>query len=249
MKIRLTTICYNEEKILPYFLSHYSKFVDQIIIYDNESTDGTLDILNNTCTDKVKVITNKTNNEISDLRYLEIKNNSWKENREEYDWQIIVDIDEFIYHKDLQYMFEMYKHNKITIIPTIGFNMISNKFPTDYSKNLIDLCKNGIHDFNYGKPCIFNPNEIKDINYAPGAHMCSPVGNIKIGNPSIKLLHYKYFGYDYWKYKNDMYVSRITSNTDGYANAYLIADEKIKREDDYVNHFNLHNEINVIDSF
>ena len=45
MKIHLYSVCYNEEIILPYYLNHYSKFVDKITVYDNFSTDSSVEIL------------------------------------------------------------------------------------------------------------------------------------------------------------------------------------------------------------
>ena len=45
MKITLYTICYNEQEMLPYFLNHYSKMVDKIVVYDNQSTDNSRQIL------------------------------------------------------------------------------------------------------------------------------------------------------------------------------------------------------------
>jgi len=47
MKIAAVTMVYNEALILPYFLSHY-KYLDEIhVLYETDSTDGTLNILNN----------------------------------------------------------------------------------------------------------------------------------------------------------------------------------------------------------
>ena len=45
MKVTLYTICYNEQEMLPYFLNHYSKMVDKIVVYDNQSTDNSRKIL------------------------------------------------------------------------------------------------------------------------------------------------------------------------------------------------------------
>ena len=45
MKVKVYSICYNEEYMLPFFLQHYS-FAD-IVVYDNESTDNSLEIMKN----------------------------------------------------------------------------------------------------------------------------------------------------------------------------------------------------------
>lgn len=243
MKIHLISLCYNESKILPYFLNYYKKFVDKITIYDNESTDNSVDIINSY--ENTEVISYNSNDQISDLKYLDIKNNAWKCNTE-YDWQIIVDIDEFVYHPNILEQLEIYKLNNVTIIPTIGYNMMLDEFPTNYNKDLIDHGKYGVQSPGYGKTCIFNPFEISNINYIPGAHLCNPEGKICIGYPIIKLLHYKYFGYDHWKQKNDLYASRIKDQRDGYADAYLKWAAEIQSETDYKNTFMYHLKERVI---
>ena len=40
MKIHAYIIAWNEEKILPFTLDHYSQFCEKIYVYDNMSTDG-----------------------------------------------------------------------------------------------------------------------------------------------------------------------------------------------------------------
>ena len=45
MRITTITVCYNEEKILPFFLDYYSSFCDEIIIFDGNSTDNTVSII------------------------------------------------------------------------------------------------------------------------------------------------------------------------------------------------------------
>ena len=39
--IHCYTVCWNEERMLPFMLDYYSAFVDRFYIYDNSSTDST----------------------------------------------------------------------------------------------------------------------------------------------------------------------------------------------------------------
>ena len=95
MKIAVYTITYNEEDILPFFIEYYSKFADDIIIYDNNSTDNTVQIAKQYS--KVsKIINVDTNDRLDDNMYIEIRNSCWKDS--DYDYVILVDADEFIYH-------------------------------------------------------------------------------------------------------------------------------------------------------
>lgn len=243
--IHLTSLCYNEEKILPYFLNYYSKFCDKITIYDNESTDNSVDIIKSY--PNTEVIINKTLGEISDNRYLEIKNHSWKKDRHKYDWEIIVDIDEFIY-SDGNILDDLnnYKSCNITMITTTGYLMLADEFPTNYDECITEQIQYGVPCHTYGKVAIFNPREIGEIYYIPGAHMCEPIGRMKLGWSIFKLLHYNCFGYEHWKEKNELYVSRIGPNADGHAYAYLERQAKIKTEEDYRNEFKYNEKIKVI---
>ena len=42
--IYLYAICWNEEQILPFFFRHYDEIVDRYVIYDDGSSDRTVDI-------------------------------------------------------------------------------------------------------------------------------------------------------------------------------------------------------------
>ena len=59
MKITLYTICYNEQEMLPYFLNHYSKMVDKIVVYDNYSTDNSRQILESFKDCEIEIIVGK----------------------------------------------------------------------------------------------------------------------------------------------------------------------------------------------
>ena len=90
--IYLYIVCYNEEFILPHLLKHYH-FVKKIFIYDNGSTDNSLDIIKNDSRCEIINYSSKFNDEINK----NIKNNCWKQHRLECDYCIVCDADEFIY--------------------------------------------------------------------------------------------------------------------------------------------------------
>ena len=45
MSIHLYAACWNEERIIPFFLQHYEPLVDRIVIYDDRSTDRSVELL------------------------------------------------------------------------------------------------------------------------------------------------------------------------------------------------------------
>lgn len=184
MKIDVFAICYNEEIILPYFLRHYKQFARNITIYDNMSTDSSVDIMN---VAGVKVVSYDSNNEFDESTYLKIKNNCWKDS--DADWVIICDMDEFIYHPNLKTILE---NTTATHIITEGYEMLSEVLPIG-DKQIYDEIKFGFFKVDYSKPCLFKPSGITESNFNPGCHTAKPEGNvISADDTRIKLLHYKY---------------------------------------------------------
>ena len=209
MKIHAYVICKNEELIMPHLLNYYSQFCQKITFYDNESTDNTINIINEFSGCETEIITYSTNGEIRDDIYIQIKNSCWKDI--DADFVIIIDSDEFLYHDNL---LDFLTNNKFDVYYPTGYNMISNYFPEDYSKLISDQVTLGNYCKNYSKSVIFNPKTIKDINYGIGAHDSNPIGHTEINiytGSDLKLLHYKNLGFDYRYNKNSAYGKTLSS--------------------------------------
>lgn len=84
--------------ILPHFLKHYD-FVDRIVVYDNQSDDGSLEILKSAA--KVEVRSFDTGGEHHEGKMDDIRREVWRESRGQADFVIVCDADEFLYHPDL----------------------------------------------------------------------------------------------------------------------------------------------------
>lgn len=151
-----------------HFLNHYTPICDKILVYDNMSTDNTVKLLK---TDpKVEVIQFDTNNRFDDFKHSEIKNNCWKQYRNEYDWVICIDFDEFLYHPNLKNILENFKNTNVTIPSILGFNMKSFKFPSDYNNPIIQQVKYGRFDNFFSKNIIFNPKKNRRNKLWPPLH-------------------------------------------------------------------------------
>lgn len=209
MKIHAYVICKNEELIMPHLLNYYSKFCQKITFYDNESTDNTINIINEFKGCETEIITYSTNGEIRDDIYVQIKNSCWK--NVDADFVIVIDSDEFLYHDNL---LDFLTNNKFDVYYPTGYNMISNYFPDDYTKLITEQVTLGEYCKNYSKSVIFNPKTIKDINYGIGAHESNPIGysDIQIYNgDDLKLLHYKNLGFEYRYNKNSTYGKTLSN--------------------------------------
>ena len=182
-KIALITICYNEEHLAQLFCNHYIKFCgispDDIWVFDNYSTDKTLNILKLNGIRNIEKFGNKE--DLSDEDYLIIKNNFYKtltENDMGYDYYIVCDFDEFLYTPTGNlYEFIDNQKNTPNIFKTVGINVMSETYINDSeiyrnSNDITDLYNDGIIDTMFNKKLLFSKDV--DIKYAPGCHTCKP---------------------------------------------------------------------------
>jgi len=194
-KIDLYTICWNEEYMLPYFFRYYDQFVDRYVIFDDGSTDKSLEILHLHPKVEVRKLPRlKVDSYI--LAAKQVHDNCWKESIGKADWVIITAIDEFLYTHNLgSYLKECTKKG-ITVIPALGYQMISEILPKE-DKQLFELVTRGCPWDRMNKLSIFNPSNMKDSNQGLGRHSAKPQGQIIYPEKDELLnLHYKYLSFD-----------------------------------------------------
>lgn len=197
MKIEAFLVCWNEREIMPLVVKHYQKFCDKITILDNHSTDGSQEL----AIELGCVVIPFGTKFFDDEENRTIKNNCWKGS--DADWVIVADFDECLYFPPI--LFDNAIHNVTydirafllqacregkTIIKTIGWQIMSDEMP----KYDLTEITNGYRFDNYSKSICFNPKEIKEINYNPGAHRIDPIGNVVFSEESLYVLHYKHIG-------------------------------------------------------
>ena len=186
-------LCWNEERILPFVLDYYGRFVDHITVYDNHSTDRSREVISSYPNTQIVEF---GKDEFDDETHNNIKNNCWKKSRGKADFVVVCDMDEFIYSPDIKASLEQLKAQKITIVKPEGYDMYSEEYPS-YSKGqlITDTINRGIRSKWFDKCILFDPHSVVEINYKPGAHECHPVGLInQSATTGLKLLHYKNIG-------------------------------------------------------
>ncbi|MBW8332385.1 MAG: glycosyltransferase family 2 protein [Prolixibacteraceae bacterium] len=237
--IHYYSVCWNEEKILPFVLDYYSKFCDKMVVMDNESDDNSPAIINSY--PNVELRSYSSNGEFRDDINLEIKNNLWKESRGKADWVIVCDTDEILYHSQLIAKLDELKSIGISIIRPHGFDMYAESYP---QKSLLEIT-NGIKDNRLlGKCIIFNPNLIEEMNYRTGCHKCYPTGHVRFyKKDDIKLLHYKCMELEFLIERFDILRKRLSNYNivNKFGKHYLIEKELIRKN--YL--INLSNATNV----
>jgi glycosyltransferase involved in cell wall biosynthesis len=218
--ITVYTIAFNEEVFIQFMIDHYrSRFKDcNIVVYDNESTDKTREIaLNNNC----QVISYSTGDKISDSKYLQIKNNCWKQ--AETDWVLVCDMDELLDLNEKDLVKE--ESLKTSIIRSEAYNMVNMNDDYDLAN-----IKHGSRCSPYDKYYCFNKTMISEIRYEPGCHNAKPIGNIKLSQDCYKLYHYKCINPDFQVARYKLYESRLSEENkkNRWGEHYLNAEEQIR---------------------
>ena len=167
-KIKVWAYClaWNEERMLAYYLRHYTSFCERVIVYDNESTDNSREI----CLQfpNVEFRTFSTNNTFDDFAHIEIKTQCVHEARNKADFVIVTDCDEFVYHENLLEFLNEAK-GKYSVLYPAGFDMVSDKFPTTVG-SIFNEVKSGVPNPWYSKPVILDPNSVFEFSWVEGCH-------------------------------------------------------------------------------
>jgi hypothetical protein len=240
MKIHVYTICYNEARLLPFFIRHYQQFAEKIVFYDNESTDNSKKIIESS--DKCFYKSYNSGNEIRDDIYRKLKNEMWKESRGVADFVIVVDLDEFVYSKNMIGNLKRMKNLNVALIRPRAFDMITDMVDWNSELQLTEMVKTGYRNAEMviDKPCMFNPNRTEEINYTTGAHSCGRKGSgFRYGQRGIPqifgtfyMLHYKYLTLDNVIKRNTVLRNRLSAKNiqKGHGAHYLKDDSKITNE-------------------
>lgn len=220
--ITVYTVTYNEEIIIQFMIDHYRKRFPNchIIVYDNMSTDKTVEIaLANNCA----VIPYFSNNQLQDSTFLKIKNNCWKHAKT--DWVLVCDIDELldINEEDLKSEESLGS----TMIRSEAYNMVNMQDNLDLTG-----INHGVRCPLYDKLCLFNRKFIININYNIGCHICNPKGQPVISNKAYHLYHYKYINLNCLISRYTVFLSRLSESNkkNKWGLQYLLTPEQIHDE-------------------
>lgn len=195
MKIHLHASCWNEKAMLPYFFRHYDPFVSRYFFYDNESDDGSYDLLKS----HPRVTVSKL--ELTGDSFVEAAferlNSLWWPSRGEADWVAVCNVDEFFWHHDLIDYLSACRRDGITFLQSTGYQMVSDEFP-EPNDNLSETIRFGAPFRNLDKPAFFNPDAITDSGFTVARHSCDPKGQVvRPEKDEILLLHYKHLSVEY----------------------------------------------------
>lgn len=186
MKIAAVTMVYNEALILPYFLRHY-EYLDEIhVLYEIDSTDNTIQLLNNASNVIIEYTHVKSGNDAIDKT--DLINQAFYAIKA--DWVYVVDPDEFIFPPN-ETPHDFLKRQNYDVVRAAMFQVYRHRTDKDLNPSLPIIAQR-IHgdpdvfstverpnrDFNahYIKPIVVRPS--REIRFTPGKH--SLEGNVKL---------------------------------------------------------------------
>ena len=212
MDIHLYALCWNDAKMLRFFFRHYDRFVTKYIIFDDGSTDESIDILSRHPRVRIRKMPEEMGSFTTD-NAVAVWNHCWKESRGRADWVIVGEIDEHLDHSDLPGYLRTCAADGVTIVPALGFQMISREFPPANAVLRAERTV-GAPWTRLSKLSIFDPDAIEEVNFRPGRHLAAPTGQVCAPErDEVVNLHYKYLSVEYVLERN-MQLGQRLSNED-----------------------------------
>ncbi len=191
--------------MLPFYLRHYSQFAAKMVFYDQNSTDGSREIIRSFPNTEIR----DRKGVGMDIEYMtELSNQCYKEERGKSDWVIMGDMDEILWHPNLPALLETAKANGEKVIHSHGYEMVSEAWPA--GGQIYDSITEGVRLDFYDKDLIFNPSI--DIGYHPGRHWNTFTGYNRFPAAPLKLLHYKFIGREYVKTRYATLAAQLSEN-------------------------------------
>lgn len=205
-KICWVVLCKNEIDILPFVKQYWERLQCDVLVYDNGSTDGSLEYLQSLPYVAVRHFDSDGQN---DPLQKQIKEQAYKEFREFYDIIIISDMDEVFYFENLEKELDkMINENHDAMLLPLYSLCEDSKPQYEEGKLLHQLCHkfykqrmNHMGGFNaYTKVSIFNTNTVLFLSMSVGQHFVNtiPTQNFMIAEDAFGLHIDKGFGLDYY---------------------------------------------------
>jgi hypothetical protein len=221
--------------MLPFFFRHYDPFVDRYVLFDDGSTDNTLSLLAGRPKVEVRqfIRSDKQSFAFSEQT---LSNDCWKESRGAADWVIVTDMDEHLFHPSMLEYLDICSGEGITLIPALGFQMISEDVPA-VGETLYKSRFFGAPWTQMMKPSIFKPSEIKEINFSVGRHSANPTGNVRVPQrDEVLLLHYKYLNFEQTHRRHMQLATKLKPEDHrfGMGHKYRWSQEELRKDWDRV---------------
>ena len=219
VKVWVFAHCFNERAIAPFFLRHYAAFADQIHVWDDQSDDGTRELLQ--AHPKVVLHDWPGDDGMDEEMNLALAGQASAMALGQADWCMWPDMDEILYHPHMPEYLARWQPER-DVLYSWGFNMMAEHgLPTDDGHSQIwELLRTGVHAPIYSKPVIWQP--AANPQWCRGKHHLLGPPSLRIGfvpgfhkaeDHEIKLLHYRYLGVEYTRARNRRNYARLGIRT------------------------------------
>jgi hypothetical protein len=196
MIVELYTRCWNDGEMLPFFFLHYDDIVSRYVVFDDGSTDNSIDLLRSHGKVDLRPMPPRSDPDSRVASGTQVMETCWRESRDRADWVIVTDIDEHLRHRALLRYLGRCKAAGVTLVPVLGFDMVGDGFPPT-NVRLTDAITRGRPEAAQSKPCVFDPSAIEETRFTIGRHRASPQGRVVLPpRDEVLALHYKYVGFE-----------------------------------------------------
>lgn len=194
MKIDIYSVMNNERVLLPYWLRHYETFAANIYVWDDQSTDGTREMLEAHPLVTLLPMEKYGDDDVYWINELFPQYEQYS--RGKADWVMIADGDEFIYHPNMVDVLAQETEKGSSILWCKGFAMIAEAPPSGDGQ-IYDEIRLGLPDKLENKWTVFDPKIT--VRFRKGRHGGAILKDRAIINADtgIKMLHYRYLGDEY----------------------------------------------------
>lgn len=182
--------------MLGFFFRHYDSWVDRYVIYDDGSTDGTLDVLRAHPRVEVRRFV-RTDPSSFVQSHRSLQNSCWKESRGSAEWVVVTAVDEHLHTlgTPMREYLDRQRRRGVTYVPALGFEMISEELP-QADERLAATRTTGAPYWQMNKLSVFDPLAISETRFAAGRHSARPRGRLRLPErDELLLLHYKHLGF------------------------------------------------------
>ena len=168
-KLHVYTTVWNEAYMIKYFLRYYETVADRIFVIDDNSDDGTRDVIKS-CS-KATLLEYPFKSGFSEIEKTLCLSTEYREHSRDAEWVICVDCDEFIYHPNLRDHLDLRRQQGYNALKTTGYFFLSEEIP-DTDGQLFDAMPYTFRKSSWDKEVVFDPK--LDVNFTPGGHPPTP---------------------------------------------------------------------------